>query len=77
MDINNAVTPKQISAAATVVIAIIEAVREAKRIPSGTVYTLLMTQGCTLSQFTALEAIALKSGMIARKGHQLVWIGPR
>lgn len=40
-------------------------------LPAGTVYALLMAQGCTLAQYEQIEALMLRSGVITKKGDLL------
>jgi len=39
--------------------------------PEGSLYAVLMTQGCTLEQFTAIIGALCDAGMIRKEGHLL------
>lgn len=57
--------------------AVCEAVREAGEIPAGSLYVVLMTQGCTLAQFNGLVDILTGSGLVSKHGDLLRWVGPK
>lgn len=45
-------------------------------VPGGTIYAALMTQGCTLEQFTKLMSIITASGLLVKKG-ELYFLAPK
>jgi hypothetical protein len=52
---------------------IADSIREAKRIPSGTLYAVLMDK-ISLSEYEKVIAILKKSELIEEKNHELIWI---
>jgi len=58
-----------------VVLAVSEAIREARRIPAGTLYAVLCGQ-VDFQGFTAILATLKRAGFIEERAHELIWIGP-
>ena len=50
-----------------------ETIREAKRVPAGTIYATLMTQGCTMQQYEQIERTLLGAGIVRKENHELIW----
>ena len=50
-----------------------DAIREAGSIPSGHLYAMLMTYGCSLSQYESIIGILVESGRVEKRGDLLVW----
>ena len=59
--------------------AIIETVRESGPMgaPRGPMYAAFMSHGCSLETFERLEALAVDSGIIERRGQTLHYVGAR
>lgn len=57
------------------VLAISETIREGREVPEGPLYAQLVEQ-CTLAEFTAIIDLLVKLHYVARRHHQLTWIGP-
>lgn len=68
-------TKDQVKAAFGVVVAITEAIREAKEIPAGTLYAVLCDK-VDLAGFERIVGIITGSGMVEKRGDLLRWIGP-
>jgi len=56
----------------TTIRVIAEAIKEAKRIPSGTLYSLLMGK-MSLQTYEKVIEILTKTGMVENKNHELIW----
>ncbi len=55
--------------------AVAEAIRDAKGMPSGTLYAALSSKGCSLDQYEKIIGMMERSGLIRRDGnHYLTWI---
>lgn len=65
----------QAGAALAVVLAVSEAIREAGRVPSGTVYAMVMGR-LTLDQYTSLIGVLTRAGLVKCVAHELIWTGP-
>jgi hypothetical protein len=61
------------TAAVNVLRAIVDAIRDAKTIPSGHLYAMLMSGGCTLSQYQSIEHTLIGSGLVRKSGDLLHW----
>jgi hypothetical protein len=68
------VTPAQIKAALQTMMAVADAIRQAGRIPAGTLYAALMTR-LSAGAFDSLLAQILRTGLVRREGDELVWVG--
>lgn len=67
-------TTQQVSGAFKIAIAVAEAIREAKQIPAGTLYAVMMGY-LTLEQFEGIIGSLVRAGVVARDGsHLLRWI---
>lgn len=81
MELNNVltpkqtVTPKQVSAALQMCAAVAEAIREAKEIPSGTLYTVLCGR-VDLPSYEGIIRTLKGAGLVAERAHMLTWVGP-
>ena len=53
--------------------AIADTIRNAKQIPSGHLYAMMMEYGCTLETYRYLLGILVESGRVACRGNVLVW----
>ena len=60
-------------AAIEIVRSVADAIKDAGRIPAGTLYAGLMAQGCTLGQYEQLEAMLIRSGVIRKSNDELIW----
>ena len=71
---------KRAMPAVNVVIAVTEAIRQAKRIPSGHLYVMLMDLAGGMIDLPAYEnmlAMLKRTGLVAETAaHELVWTGP-
>jgi hypothetical protein len=68
------VTPAQIKAALQTMMAVADAIREAGRIPAGTLYAALMPR-LSAGAFDSMLAQVLRTGLVRREGDELVWVG--
>lgn len=64
-------------AAARVVMAVADTIREVGEAPAGVVYLALSQWGCSLSQFEMIVSILTDGKLIRRDGDVLFWIGPK
>lgn len=55
---------------------IMKAIKEAKRIPSGHLYAMLMNTGCSIDQYKMLEETMISTGLVKLVNFELVWCGP-
>lgn len=70
------VTLEEKKAAMGMILAVTEAIREAKRIPAGHLYAILMGK-IDLAGFEGMIALIVDTGLVKRTAyHELVWIGP-
>jgi hypothetical protein len=69
-------TSQQVKAAFNTVLAVTEAIREAKEIPAGTVYAALVGR-VDLQGFQKILSIIKGAGLIEERTHLLRWIGPQ
>lgn len=72
---NTNTTAAQTKAAFQMVAAVAEAIREARRIPSGTLYAVLMGK-TDLAGYEKMIGILKGAGLIEEKSNELIWIGP-
>ena len=64
-------------AAVSIVLAVADTIREAGRVPSGTIYAALMAKGFTLSDHNAVIRTLQNTGLVElTAGHELIWRGP-
>ena len=68
-------TAKQVSAAFQACAAVAEAIREAKEIPSGTLYAMLMGH-MSLETYQGIIRTLKGAGLVAERAHLLSWCGP-
>lgn len=68
-------TSSQLNAAMAVTVAIAEAIREAKEIPSGHLYAVLMNK-VDLEGYQRIIQTLKNAGLVEDKGHLLKWVGP-
>jgi len=65
-------TQDQITAMKTILDAVIDAVKASPMgTPEGSLYALLMTQGCSLNQFQAIISALCTARKIRKEGHLL------
>ena len=69
------VTAEQKKAGLAILLAVSETVREAKRVPSGTVYAALIGR-VTFEGYQALIRTLKGAGLIEEKANELIWVGP-
>lgn len=72
----NMPTKEQLQAAVRILHAVAETVREASRVPSGTVYAALCGR-VDLQGYQGLIRTLVNAGLIEVRSHELVWVGPR
>lgn len=72
----NVVTKEQVKGAFNTIVAVTEAIREAREIPEGTLYAALMGHGCDLATFEKMVRIIVNTGLVEKRGKLLRWIGP-
>jgi hypothetical protein len=68
-------TAAQIKAAFAMTLAVSEAIREAREIPSGTLYAMLVGK-VDLQGYEAMIRNLKNAGLVEEKAHLLKWIGP-
>ncbi len=69
-------TKEQLKSAFTMLTAVSEAIREAGRIPSGTLYAVLMGK-VNIAGYEKMIGILKGAGLVEERSHELIWIGPR
>ena len=67
--------PTQAKAALSALVAIADAIREAGRVPSGTLYAILCGR-MDLRTYEALIRTLKNAGLVEEKYNELRWIGP-
>jgi hypothetical protein len=68
-------TKEQLKAGFNVIVAVTEAIREAKEIPAGTLYAVLMGK-VDIQGFEKIVSIVTGSGLVEKRGDLLRWVGP-
>lgn len=68
-------TRQQIKAVLNVMIAITDAIREAREIPAGHLYAAVM-EHVDLATFESIVARIVATRIVECRGHLLVWVGP-
>lgn len=68
-------TKEQVSAAFQITAAVCEAIREAGRMPSGTLYAMCMGR-MDIETYNKLVTTIKRTGLVEERGHELVWVGP-
>lgn len=68
-------TKDDLRAGLTVLLAVSEAIREAREIPEGTLYAAVMGK-VDLAGFEKILGILWQAGLIERKNHVVRWVGP-
>lgn len=68
--------PTPIVSAVQITMAIAEAIRLARQIPSGELYAMLMPTGMSLELYEAVIATLCRSGIITNHNHLLTWAMP-
>jgi hypothetical protein len=71
-------TKEQLKAGLNTVLAVTEAIREAREIPAGTLYAVLMCK-VDMQGFDKIVSIVTKgggSGLVEKRGDLLRWVGP-
>jgi hypothetical protein len=69
-------TPDQVLAAVTATATIAEAIRELKQVPSGVLYSVVMSK-MDLATYQRIIAILKDSGLVAEVNHMLAWVEPK
>ncbi len=67
-------TSTKIKAATTIIQAVATAIKEAGAIPSGHLYSVLNSQGCTLEQYEKMISIFKEAGRVKEVNNLLYWI---
>ena len=68
-------TKEQLQAGLKIVIAVTEAIREAREIPEGTLYAVL-TGKVDFAGFEKIVRIVVGTGLVEKQGNLLRWVGP-
>ena len=68
------VTKEHVQAAIRITQAVAEAIRELKEVPSGQLYSRLMSV-LSLSQYNQIIDVLKKAGVVSESNHLLKWIG--
>ncbi len=68
-------TTAQVQAAFRVTAAVAEAIREAKEIPSGTLYAVLCSK-VDLAGYETIIRTLKGAGLVSEAAHMLKWVGP-
>ena len=68
-------TKTQVTAAINAIFALSEAIREAKSIPSGHLYAVVMNHMDHHTYESFIDRL-VDAGLVSRKGDVLVWVGP-
>jgi hypothetical protein len=68
-------TKEHLKAGFMVVAAVAEAIRTAGKIPSGTLYSMLLDK-MTLAEYERVIQILKNTGLVQEKHYELIWIGP-
>lgn len=68
-------TKEQLKAGLNIVLAVTEAIREAKEIPAGTLYAVLCGK-VDIQGFEKIVSIITGSGLVEKRGDLLRWVGP-
>lgn len=66
---------EQLKAGLDIILAVTEAIREAREIPAGTLYAVLMAK-LDYQAFEKVVAIITGSGLVEKRGDVLRWVGP-
>lgn len=69
------ITREQIESSLAVVRAVAETIRDAKEVPSGTIYAALSAKGCSMTSYESIIRMLVNGGLIRKSGHVLTWIG--
>ena len=69
-------TQKQKEYGVKLIMAVTEAIREAKRIPSGHLYAMLMGK-MNIDTYNQLITIIKRTGLVKEEYHELIWVGPK
>ena len=73
--IKMSITKQEVHGGIGVIVAVAEAVRESKRVPAGTLYTMVM-EYLDLASFETVISILKKAHCVQEtQAHELVWIG--
>ena len=72
----NTPTPKQIKATLDAVRAIADTIRELKQVPSGILYSQVMSH-LTLDQCNNILRILKDAGLVTESNHMLTWVEPK
>lgn len=68
-------TKEQVQSGLKMIVAVTEAIREAREIPEGTLYAVLVGK-VELPAFEKMIAMIVNTGLVEKRGNLLRWIGP-
>lgn len=68
-------TQAQMKMALQITTAVLETIREAKRVPSGTIYAAVMGK-MDFEAYTKMIDLIVRTGLVKQISHELVWAGP-
>jgi hypothetical protein len=68
-------TPAEVKAALNIMLAVADAVRDAGRLPLGSLYATLSGHIASMSAFESLVRQLTNTGVVRREGNELVWVG--
>ena len=68
-------TKEQVQSSLNALLAITEAIRGLKRVPSGELYSTCMGH-MDLATFESFIGRLTRMGMVKEESHELIWIGP-
>jgi hypothetical protein len=68
-------TSEQVKAALNLMLAVADAVRDAGRLPLGSLYATLSGTINSVSAFEPLIRQLTATGLVRREGNELVWVG--
>jgi hypothetical protein len=68
------VTRKQVADALMTMQAVVETVRDAGRVPLGTVYATLMNR-MDLAAYEKMVTLIVGTGLVRLENHELIWVG--
>jgi hypothetical protein len=68
------VTREQLAAGLDTMRVVLETIRDAGRVPSGTVYAALMNQ-MDLTAYDRMMALIIGTGLVRLENHVLIWVG--
>jgi hypothetical protein len=69
-------TKEQVVAAINVLCTVADTIRDLKQVPSGHLYTMLMTTGMEFDTYIKIIQVLKNAGLVKEVNHLLIWIGP-